>query len=111
MNDSEDSQGIEEVEHVQDNDKGVHLVLLHVSVGPVNHINILLFRFSIVNIIENSIYVSIVGHLWVIELHDEEDDDEKISGNWQFITISFSIQFFLSFFQLLHAEVLGNHQL
>ena len=93
MNNSEDSQRIEEVEHVQNDDQCVHLILLHVSIGPVNHINILFsFTLLVIIIIENWIYIPIIGHLRVIELHQEENDNKEISDNRQFIAISFSIQ-------------------
>ena len=110
VNDSEDSQGVEEVEHIEDDDERVHLVLFHVRIGPVNHIDVLLFRLSIVNVIENSVHVPVVGYLRVVKLHEEENDDEQVSGDRQLMAVPFSVQSCLSLFQLLLIEVLGNHQ-
>lgn len=79
MDYSEDSERVQEVEHVQDDDHGVHLVLLQVGVGIEDHVNVLLFVATAVVVFEDRVDVLVVGHLRVVELQQEEDDDHGVS--------------------------------
>lgn len=63
MHNSENSQGSQQVEYVQNDDQGVHLVLLKEIIGIMNHLNILLLVMALVIVIENGFNIMIIGLL------------------------------------------------
>jgi hypothetical protein len=81
VNDSEDSQSSKQVEHIQDNDQSVHLVLLEEVVRIVNHLYVLFLIMTLVVIVQNILDVVIVGLLGQYKLDEEAQDHHDIGGN------------------------------
>ena len=71
MHFSEYSESVEEIVHVEDNDKSIHLILLDVIIGVMHQFDISFFNYAHVVIVKNSINVIVICELRQIELCKE----------------------------------------
>ena len=81
MDQSEDPQGAHQVENVEDDDKRVHLVLLHVVICEVHKFDVLLFHGVSVVIVQDGCKVVVVCQLRVPELQEESNNDQGVRAD------------------------------
>ena len=81
MHNSEDPESTQQVENVDHDNERVHLVLLHIQVGVVDHFDILLLVVAIVVVLQDSFDVVVVGLLGEVKLKHETDNDGGVSAD------------------------------
>ena len=90
---SEDAHGIDEVPHVKQNDETVLLVLLQVHISILHYVNVLLALNAIIIVVEDSIYIVIIGHLGHVKLQTEEEKNDEISHDRAVGTVALQLSF------------------
>lgn len=78
MNNSEDPQRTNEVENIDHDNERVHLILLHVQVSEVDHLNVLFLIMSFVVVLQQPCEVMIIGLLREVKLEHETNDDRGV---------------------------------
>ena len=81
MHNSEDPESTQQVENVDHDNERVHLVLLHIQVGVVDHFDILLLVVAIVVVLQDSFDVVVVGLLREVKLKHETDNDGGVCAD------------------------------
>lgn len=54
MNDSEDSQRAQKIENIDHDDERVHLILLHIQVCEMDHLDVLFLIVAFVIVLQNT---------------------------------------------------------
>jgi len=107
MDQSEDPQGAHQVENVEDDDKRVHLVLLHVVICEVHKFDVLLFHGVSVVIVQDGCKVVVVCQLRVPELQEESNNDQGVRADWATWWVPINLLVVLSLFLETLLELFG----
>jgi hypothetical protein len=87
----------QKIENVEDDDEGVHLVLLKVVVSKVSKFDVSVSWNTIVVVIKKSFDVLVVCNLTILELKNEEEYDTKISSQRATLTIPIDFRVIILF--------------
>ena len=74
-------QSVEQIVDVENDDDGVHLVLLHVVVGVLNKLDVLLLIAVLPVVVKQGLHIVVVRQLGQVELQCKHQDHHEIYCN------------------------------
>lgn len=81
MNNSEDSECTQKIENVDHYNECVHLVLLHIQVGVMDHLDVLFLIVAFEIVLKDACDIMVVCLLGEVKLHHEAADNGRVSTN------------------------------